>query len=79
MPIGERLAEALTVRVADNAGTAFRLVGRSSGGGGGAELYCEWAFVPAMAAEASSLTITVVAADGSSTTHTVEMGAHSTP
>jgi len=69
--IGARLARSLTVDLSDDAGTEFRLIGRSAGVGGGAQLYCEWIFVPTMAERASSLTIAVATTDGGRSTRTV--------
>jgi hypothetical protein len=69
--IGGRLARSLTVDLSDDGGTVFRLIGRSTGVGGGAQLYCEWTFVPAMAERASSLTITVATVGGGRSTQTV--------
>ena len=69
--IGGRLARSLTIDLSDDADTVFRLIGRSTGVGGGAQLYCEWIFVPAMAERASSLTIAVATVGGGRSTQTV--------
>lgn len=68
----ERLAESLTIDLTDDAGTEFRLVGRSSGGAyqTGDALYCQWTFTPSMAEHATSLTVRVIDADGSTNTQT---------
>jgi hypothetical protein len=62
----ERLAQSLAIALADDAGTEFRLLGRSSGGSyrSGDALYCQWTFTPSMAAAATSLTVRVVDAGG---------------
>jgi hypothetical protein len=62
--VAERLAGSLTVELADDVGTVFTMLGRSSGVGGGATLYCEWIFTPSMPVRAGCLTVTVTDAGG---------------
>ena len=57
-PLYERLADSLTVELADDLGTTFTIIGRSSG----ADLYFEWIFTPAMPAAATTLTVSVTSA-----------------
>jgi hypothetical protein len=60
---GSRIAEALQVRVNDEAGTEYCLH-VSTGGGSGTELLSEWIFNPALPSNASTVSVTVTSPDG---------------
>jgi hypothetical protein len=55
---GERIAEALHVRVDDEAGTQYGLSVRTAGGSA-TELLSEWFFEPAMPPHVSAVSVTV--------------------
>jgi hypothetical protein len=60
---GSRIADALHVRVDDEAGTEYCLRVKT-GGGSGTELLSEWIFDPALPSNASTVSITVTSPDG---------------
>jgi hypothetical protein len=72
--VGDEIFRSLTLRVSDDVGTAFEWRSGASGGTG-AELLCEWLFEPAAPDTASTLTVTVAAADDVERAHTVTFAA----